>query len=217
MPGSCRLRSCLVSWRLRAGDFDRSRSECAMRGRVHLRPLRPPNANLRAQLTPSGRGRRPPIDAESTWASSDDRTPDERRRAMTSAQRLKRTTAPQHAHRPQWPRGIRWPQRRRRNRKPTRRGHEPAGVRSARCRESARNGRGRHPTAGLNVPESHAQRNDPCPNRRSRDLCLLCRLAKGASELPIRHLAWRARAQASGRRVFQQCAPYRFRRQRADR
>ena len=49
-----------------------------------------PNANLRAQLTPSGRGKRPPTDAESIQASSDDRTPDEKRRAMTWAQRLKR-------------------------------------------------------------------------------------------------------------------------------
>ena len=49
-----------------------------------------PNANLRAQLTPSGRGKRPAIDAVSTQASSDHRTPDEKRRAMTWAQRLKR-------------------------------------------------------------------------------------------------------------------------------
>ena len=42
-----------------------------------------PNANLRAQLTPSGRGKRPPTDAESSQASIDDRTPDEKRRAMT--------------------------------------------------------------------------------------------------------------------------------------
>jgi len=49
-----------------------------------------PNANLREQLTPSGRGKRPPIDAESTKASTDHRTPFERRRAMTWAQRLKR-------------------------------------------------------------------------------------------------------------------------------
>jgi hypothetical protein len=45
---------------------------------------------LRAQLTPSGRGKRPAIDAESTEASTDQCTPDERRRAMSWAQRLKR-------------------------------------------------------------------------------------------------------------------------------
>ena len=49
-----------------------------------------PNANLRAQLTPSGRGKRPSTEAESTEASTDHRTPDECRRAMTWAQRLKR-------------------------------------------------------------------------------------------------------------------------------
>ncbi|MCE3002026.1 MAG: transposase, partial [Xanthomonadaceae bacterium] len=49
-----------------------------------------PNANLRAQLTPAGRGRRPAIDAESTAKPTDDRTPAERRRSMTWAQRLKR-------------------------------------------------------------------------------------------------------------------------------
>ena len=49
-----------------------------------------PNATLRAQLTPSGRGKRPAIDAESTEASTDQCTPDERRRAMSWAQRLKR-------------------------------------------------------------------------------------------------------------------------------
>jgi hypothetical protein len=49
-----------------------------------------PNANLRAQLTPAGRGRRPANDAESIRASSDDRTPAERLRSMTWAQRLKR-------------------------------------------------------------------------------------------------------------------------------
>ena len=51
-----------------------------------------PNANLRAQLTPSGRGKRlasevAPADVN---ANSDHRTPHERRRAMTWAQRLKR-------------------------------------------------------------------------------------------------------------------------------
>ena len=49
-----------------------------------------PNANLRAQLTPAGRGRRPAIDAESTAKPTDDRKPAERRRSMTWAQRLKR-------------------------------------------------------------------------------------------------------------------------------
>ena len=49
-----------------------------------------PNANLRAQLTPSGRGKRPPTDAESTDANADHRSPDEKRRSMTWAQRLKR-------------------------------------------------------------------------------------------------------------------------------
>lgn len=43
-----------------------------------------PNATLRAQLTPSGRGKRLPSNV------TDDRTPDERRRAMSWAQRLKR-------------------------------------------------------------------------------------------------------------------------------
>ena len=45
---------------------------------------------MRAQLTPSGRGKRPATDAESTDANADRRTPDEKRRAMTWAQRLKR-------------------------------------------------------------------------------------------------------------------------------
>jgi len=49
-----------------------------------------PNAKLCAQLTPSGRGKRPPTDAESTEASTDHRTPMERYRSMTWAQRLKR-------------------------------------------------------------------------------------------------------------------------------
>ena len=49
-----------------------------------------PNANLRAQLTPSGRGKRPPADEESTGANSDRRSPDEKRRSMTWTQRLKR-------------------------------------------------------------------------------------------------------------------------------
>jgi hypothetical protein len=49
-----------------------------------------PNAKLRAQLTPAGRGKRLANDAESTQATSDDRSPEERRRSMSWAQRLKR-------------------------------------------------------------------------------------------------------------------------------
>jgi len=49
-----------------------------------------PNAKLRAQLTPSGRGKRRPADEASTGASSDHSSPDEKRRSMTWAQRLKR-------------------------------------------------------------------------------------------------------------------------------
>jgi len=49
-----------------------------------------PNAKLRAQLTPSGRGKRPPTDEASTGANSDHRSPDEKRRSMTWVQRLKR-------------------------------------------------------------------------------------------------------------------------------
>lgn len=51
-----------------------------------------PNANLRAQLTPSGRGKRSATDAEpvDVNANDDHRPPDERRRAMNWAQRLKR-------------------------------------------------------------------------------------------------------------------------------
>ncbi|HUF81464.1 MAG TPA: transposase [Burkholderiales bacterium] len=51
-----------------------------------------PNAALRAQLTPSGRGKRPATDAEPADGNANDeqRTPEERRRAMTWAQRLKR-------------------------------------------------------------------------------------------------------------------------------
>ena len=41
-------------------------------------------------MTPSGRGKKSATDAESTRASPDERTPDQRRRAMTWAQRLKR-------------------------------------------------------------------------------------------------------------------------------
>ncbi len=44
-----------------------------------------PNATLRAQLTPSDRGKDATADA-----NADHRTPDERRRSMTWAQRLKR-------------------------------------------------------------------------------------------------------------------------------
>ena len=49
-----------------------------------------PDSSLRAQLTPSGRGKKSATDAESTRASPDERTPDQRRRAMSWAQRLKR-------------------------------------------------------------------------------------------------------------------------------
>jgi hypothetical protein len=51
-----------------------------------------PNANLRAQLTPSGRGKRPVTEAApaDVNANSDHRSPDEKRRAMSWAQRLKR-------------------------------------------------------------------------------------------------------------------------------
>jgi hypothetical protein len=49
-----------------------------------------PNANLRGQLTPSGRGKRPPTDESSTGASSDHRSPDEKRRSMNWAQCIKR-------------------------------------------------------------------------------------------------------------------------------
>ena len=51
-----------------------------------------PNAALRAQLTPSGRGKRlaPEAAPADVDANSDHRNPNERRRAMTWAQRLKR-------------------------------------------------------------------------------------------------------------------------------
>ena len=49
-----------------------------------------PNADLRVQLTPSGRGRRPAGAPADGSAPADDRTPAERRRSMTWAQRLKR-------------------------------------------------------------------------------------------------------------------------------
>ena len=51
-----------------------------------------PNANLRAQLTPSGRGKRPATDAAPVNVSANDepRSPEEKRHAMTWAQRLKR-------------------------------------------------------------------------------------------------------------------------------
>ncbi|WKA69765.1 transposase (plasmid) [Klebsiella pneumoniae subsp. pneumoniae] len=51
-----------------------------------------PNANLRAQLTPSGRGRRPAGDAAPVDVSAHDepRSPEQKRRAMSWAQRLKR-------------------------------------------------------------------------------------------------------------------------------
>lgn len=51
-----------------------------------------PNANLRGQLTPSGRGKRPATDTAAVDVSANDepRSPEEKRRAMTWAQRLKR-------------------------------------------------------------------------------------------------------------------------------
>lgn len=51
-----------------------------------------PNAALRAQLTPSGRGKRPATDAAlvEVSASGKPRSPEEKRRAMSWAQRLKR-------------------------------------------------------------------------------------------------------------------------------
>jgi len=51
-----------------------------------------PNANLPAQLTPSGRGKRPATDAAPVEVSANDapRSPEEKRRAMSWAQRLKR-------------------------------------------------------------------------------------------------------------------------------
>ncbi len=51
-----------------------------------------PNADLRAQLTPSGRGKRPAGDAAPVDVSAHDapRSPEEKRRAMSWAQRLKR-------------------------------------------------------------------------------------------------------------------------------
>jgi hypothetical protein len=51
-----------------------------------------PNANLRAQLTPSGRGKRPATDAApvDVRANDEPRSSEGRRRAMTWAQRLKR-------------------------------------------------------------------------------------------------------------------------------
>lgn len=51
-----------------------------------------PNANLRAQLTPSGRGKGHASGAEPADGNpiADQRTPKERRRSMTWAQRLKR-------------------------------------------------------------------------------------------------------------------------------
>jgi hypothetical protein len=53
-----------------------------------------PNASLRSQLTPSGRGEKSATDVESTGASPDECTSDEKRRAMSWAQRLKRVFTP---------------------------------------------------------------------------------------------------------------------------
>jgi hypothetical protein len=51
-----------------------------------------PNAKLRAQLTPSGRGKRPATDAALIEVSANDepRSPEQKRRSITWAQRLKR-------------------------------------------------------------------------------------------------------------------------------
>ncbi|MBX4288812.1 transposase, partial [Mycobacterium tuberculosis] len=51
-----------------------------------------PNANLRAQLTPSGRGKRPAGDAAPVDVSAHDapRSPEEKRRSMSWWQRVKR-------------------------------------------------------------------------------------------------------------------------------
>ncbi len=51
-----------------------------------------PNAALRTQLTPSGRGKRPATDAAPVDVSANDepRRPEEKRRNMKRAQRLKR-------------------------------------------------------------------------------------------------------------------------------
>lgn len=63
--------------------------------RAHLTRLHSvlaPKANLRAQLTPSGRGKRSVTDAAPADVNANDeqRTPNERRRSMSWAQRLKR-------------------------------------------------------------------------------------------------------------------------------
>jgi len=86
---------------LRAGGLHRQAGRAVSPPRPHLTRFHgvfAPNAKLRAQLTPSGRGKRPPTDEESTGANSDHRSPDEKRRSMTPdqvrgrlwAQRLKR-------------------------------------------------------------------------------------------------------------------------------
>ena len=50
-----------------------------------------PNANLRAQLTPSGRGKRPATDAPTEVSAGDEPcSPAAKRRSMSWAQRLKR-------------------------------------------------------------------------------------------------------------------------------
>ena len=76
-------------------DFIAKLAALVARPRAHLTRFHgvfAPNANLRAWLTPSGRGRWPAIDGATADgdASSEHRTPDERCRAMTLAQRLKR-------------------------------------------------------------------------------------------------------------------------------
>jgi len=68
---------------VRRGDADP-----ALRQRAQLDKFAPgefcaPNATWRAQLTPSGRGKRPATDEELTAANSDHRSPNEKRRSMT--------------------------------------------------------------------------------------------------------------------------------------
>lgn len=60
--------------------------------RIRFHDVFAPNANLRAQLTPSGRGKRPGTDAAPGERSADDRprSSEQSRRALTWAQRLER-------------------------------------------------------------------------------------------------------------------------------
>ena len=194
-----------------------------------------PNAALRAQLTPSGRGRRHDAAVEPADASANDapRSPEEKRRSMSWAQRLKRVfsidvTACVHCggtvrivasiEEPAAIRAIlghfvkqgareeahyRPAARtasasrvticrlhsRRRNRNPSRCGHDPAGLRSALCRDSVRNGyalsrcvapRCRNPTHRRPI---RAQ-NGACATAAYPADC-----PKRAFELPIRDLS----------------------------